>query len=158
MGTLVAKHEIQNMAEWYFTDAYCTSSQRYSYIWPSPDYPYHVYMYNSKYGNSPVPKVKIRQWIESALIETVIMDDVDLSYTMYSDNKRTHNDSYNVASYKVTNCWYRFSFQTKESAIMFSLVFGEQVRSLTTHSPDWPHHEAILKTISEKSNEKLSNN
>lgn len=142
MGKLVTRREIQDMAEWYFTDAYyCPSRQKYSYEWPSPDYPYHVYMYNSKYGNSPVPKVKIRRWIESALIEKVIMDDVDLSYTMYSNDERTYDHSYNVA-----NSWYRFSFQENESAIMFSLVFSEHVRSLTTHSPDWPHHEALLKT------------
>jgi hypothetical protein len=145
MGTLVGRHELDDKAKWYFLDAYyCSDSRKYRYNWPSLDFAHHVHIHNDKYTLTPIPFVKIRKWIESNIIETVIYDEVDLSYRRYTDHDQTWE-----RSYEVTNKWHRFSFSTAESALMFSLVFSECVRPLSKHSPSWPEHEDIFNKEAE---------
>jgi hypothetical protein len=145
MGTLVGRHELDDKAKWYFEDAYyCPMIKRRRYEWPSPDFAHHVHIHDDKYTLATIPFVKIRKWIESNIAETVIYDEVDLSYRRFTDHEQTWE-----RSFEVTNKWHRLNFTSAESALMFSLVFSEWVRPLSKHSPLWPGHEDIFNKEAE---------
>jgi len=110
MGRLITKSdlfEIYDMrkhridAAWYIIDARKQyGTEHYSFDWPSRSFPYFVSLHNRVLNNDN--KIKIRQWIEANLVETIICD-----------REFIHNDDYS----------YIFHFEHEHSVTAFKLAF-----------------------------------
>lgn len=140
MGKLVHLNEIGIYASWYFNDAWFNNSlNKYQYKWPNDSFPTRVHMHQDMIRDFNDRKIKIRKWIEFNTIGTVILDIVDLSYKRYY-GKNYEWDRY----YNVKNCWHRYHFEDSESALIFSVVFGEWIQPLTNWHPNCPSDETYL--------------
>ncbi len=126
MGHLTSKASVENDAKWYFADAYWTSDgNRYSYGWPSLNYPDCVSIHYDLMDNNL--RIKIRKWIEKNLSCTVIYDVIDHSY-----KKKTNRSSF------VDNKWFCLYFDDGESALAFKLVFMDVCKPVTKYHPERP--------------------
>lgn len=114
MGRLITKSDLFDIydmrkhridATWYIIDArkqYGTDQLRYN--WPSMSFPYFVSIHNRVLDNNN--KIRIRQWIEINLGETVICD-----------REFIHNDDYS----------YIFHFEYEHSVTAFKLAFTDLI-------------------------------
>lgn len=127
MGRLVKLEDLDLNPSWYFSDAYYSiDARRHVYKWPSPDFPHIVTIHNDTLNHYNDRRIKIRQWIERNLSETVIFSVIDKSYRIYYGEKRDWD-----SSYERKNDWFVFHFEDEHSATMFRLAFSEYVREMT---------------------------
>lgn len=132
MGRLVSLSDLDLTPGWYFTDTwYSSEGRRYVYKWPSPDFPYHVSIHSDTINLCNDRRIKIRQWIERNLSETVIFSIVEKSYRVYFGEDRSWD-----SSYERKNDWYVFYFEDEHSAMMFRLAFSEYVKDISDLHPD----------------------
>jgi len=140
MGRLIILNEIDLDATWYFSDAWLdSSSRRYRFDWPSPDYPVQVCMQQDEIYRKNSRKIEIRRWIENNITGPVIMDTIDKSYKKYYGKSYEWDKHYDV-----NNVWYRFHFEDSESALAFSLKFNDWIRVPTDWHPKRPEDEEYL--------------
>jgi pterin-4a-carbinolamine dehydratase len=139
MGRLISRNQLDLNPDWYFEDAYqIGSSAAYLFEWPSPSFPHLLYIHYDHLDNGK--KIKIRQWVQNNVSDTVIMDHYELSYRRYYDNRRDWE-----AGHEVRNIWVRFSFEDFGTALMFKTTFSDLVRAPTQHHPDQPNDEEWCK-------------
>jgi hypothetical protein len=141
MAQLLTLAEVHENAYWYFSDAeYNPGNSRFSYKWPSANFPYHKHIHHTEFDGNL--RVEIRRWMNRcAAGDVVIVDSVDNKYHKYYEgSQRRYEDSYNIS-----NTWFRFSFEDENTALMFSLAFSEKVRPMTLHHPKHPEDEAWCK-------------
>lgn len=140
MGRLLTLEDVKEHAKWYFTDAYYTNDGRGHYIfaWPSKDYPYSNCIHMDDLTNEL--RIKIRRWVESSILDTVIYDTIDRGYRKNYDENRDWNRGFNVS-----NNWTRFFFENSESSMLFKLVFSDSIKEPTAHNPRYPDDEEWLK-------------
>jgi hypothetical protein len=138
MGKLLSKTEVTEHADWYFDDAYYSSSggtnAKWVYPWPNKQFPNHVAIHNDE-----IDKVAIRKWIDNNDIGTVIYEYVSKSYRVWwsEDLKKREWDH----TSEIHNCWFCFYFEDSEAALAFNLNFVHLVRPLTEDHPTRHHGE-----------------
>jgi len=132
MGRLVALADLDLTPYWYFSDTwYSSEGRRYIYTWPSPDFPHRVAIHADSIDNHNGTKIKIRQWIERNLSETVIFSVIEKNYRVYYSAERTWDHSF-----ERTNQWYVFHFEDEHSAMVFRLAFSDLVKEITELHPN----------------------
>ena len=132
MGRLLTLEDLDADPSWYFSDAhYSIDARRYVYKWPSPDFPHQVSIHSDDLSKYKDRKIKIRQWIERQLSDTVIFSIVDKNYRIYYGEKWDWDHSY-----ERRNNWYVFYFEDEHSAMTFRLAFSELVKEMTDLHPD----------------------
>jgi hypothetical protein len=132
MGRLIALKDLDLTPHWYFSDTwFSVDGRRHVYSWPSPDFPHQVAIHTDSLDNYNGTKIKIRQWIERNLSETVILSEVEKNYRVYYDEERTWEHSH-----ERRNNWYVFHFEDEHSATMFRLAFSDLVKEITDLHPD----------------------
>ena len=112
MGRLITKTDLFETFDrrkyridacWYLSDAQPHyTSDDYSYHWPNKSYPHIITIPTDKLKDNNT-KIRIRQWIEINLSETVITD----------------RDTYLKE--------YKFYFDNSHSALIFSIAFGDLI-------------------------------
>lgn len=131
MGKLAHLHEIKEEAHWYFDDTYY-SNGRYVFVWPSSNYSYSAAIHADDLIGKNYILIAIRRWIEINLTETVITDIVNKSYTMYVDEQKSWD-----TSYEISNQWRVFYFEEEMTASAFRLRFSEYIKKMTNEHPKW---------------------
>lgn len=140
MGRLITLDDLIPDPSYYFSDAHYGGTGNgfvWMYEWPSNDYPCSAYIHSEQLDSKL--KVEIRRWIEKYLDNDVMLDEVNKDYKIRY--KKT-----GVASiYTVYNKWVRFSFNDKESLLVFTIKFSEYIRPITDWHPDRPEDKELLK-------------
>lgn len=133
MGRLITLTEARGEADYYFEDAYWTNDgSRYVFPWPNDSFPHAVGMHSDIMRFNNKLKISIRKWIEATLTETVILAQVDNSYSRLEDPDKPWGDSY-----RISNRWNVFYFEEETTATMFRLCFSEFISKVTKEHPEW---------------------
>lgn len=141
MGKLLSISEVAPNATWYFDDAYITySNGRNKYKWPNPSYSHPVCIHFDELYHNNKLKIEIRKFVEDNLTETVIYDTVEMDYYKFFSDDHSWDRKWDIS-----NSWFRFNFESKDSAIIFVLKFSEFVKPMTAWHPDHPEDEEWLK-------------
>lgn len=133
MGQLHTLSQVTLLAPYYFNDAYYSSeSSRYIFKWPSTQYPEIIGIHLHHFERKSL-YVEIREWIEDHLIETVIVDNIELSYKVVRKGV-PHWEKWDKC-WDINNEWLRLHFRKPESAVAFKLRFSEYIQPITEKSP-----------------------
>lgn len=133
MGTLVSKNNLSLSPDWYFHDAYTSYDNRdaWGYQWPSPQFPYVLYIHCDTLRENKSLRCDIRKWIDARAVGTVIFEFIKKNYYIY----RQTTDRDWARSIERTNVWMGLYFECPESTIAFKLQFNEHIRELSDMHP-----------------------
>ena len=141
MGKLLFKEDANKNADWYFKDAYYSSgggnSAYWHYKWPSPEFPNQVAIHAEEMLDN---KISIRKWIDCTDVGTVIYEYIRKSYRVWWGTSRDWDKTSEISNY-----WEVFHFEDGESALAFSLRFGDLIRPITEDHPTRHHGERYYR-------------
>ena len=102
-------------------------------VLPAGDFQYVLGINNKVIRDTPSHKVSIRKFIESALVDDVL---IKVTYKDYLHYCETYKPKYDWTHYNVTWGFHEFWFQNESDMVMFKMKFSEQISEITPYNPD----------------------